>query len=100
MSEQHMKLEKAAESTVTRFLLQAATPVLLGLVAFLGQRQLNSIERKQDEQATRQEEQSKSTATIASDVRDLNTRFDLMAVRKLDELEKRMERVEQAQQTP
>ncbi len=100
MSEQHMKLEKAAENTLARFVVQLATPVLLGLIAWLGARQLANIEKKQDSLAEEQAQQSRKTTAIASDVRDLNTRFDLMAVRRLDELEKRVERVEQATKTP
>jgi hypothetical protein len=100
MSEQHMKLERAAENTLARFAVQLLTPILVALVAWFGREKLTSIERKQDQLAGEQAVQSRKTNTIASDVRDLNTRFDLMAVRRLDELEKRMERVEEAQRVP
>ncbi|GGD45760.1 hypothetical protein [Pseudoxanthomonas indica] len=100
MSEQNMKLEKAAENTLARFVVQLITPVLLGLIAWLGARQLSAIETKQDSLAEEQAQQSRKTTAIASDVRDLNTRFDVMAVRRLDELEKRVDRVEQATKTP
>lgn len=99
MAEQ-MKMKDAAENTLARFVVQLITPVLLGLIAFLGQRQLSAIEQKQADESARSAKQAEQLSSVASDVRDLNTRFDLIAVRRLEELDKRVERLERATKAP
>ncbi|MEN5208017.1 hypothetical protein ABE493_07825 [Stenotrophomonas terrae] len=85
---------------MTRFIVQLVTPALIGLVAFFGQMKLASIEDSQASMAKEQREQADRSGSMASDLRNLNTRFDLIAVRKLDELDKRVERLEQVTNTP
>ncbi|WP_337054093.1 hypothetical protein [Pseudoxanthomonas sp. USHLN014] len=97
---QNTRMERVAENTVTRFWMQLITPVLIGLVAWFGQRQLNSIESKQSEINVSQEQQGQRIGAMASDIRDLNTRFDLAAIKRIDELDARVKRLEQAAKTP
>ena len=78
--EQHTRMSRVAENTVVRFSTQLFTPVLIALVAWLGQRQLNSIESKQSEMNVTQEQQGQRIGAMASDIRDLNTRFDLSLI--------------------
>jgi hypothetical protein len=99
MSETDMKIEKAAENTVARFVVQLVTPILLGIVAFLGQRQLGGIEESQASITRKQEEQAAQMAAIASDVRNLNTLVDMVALRRLDDLDKRVERLEETRKS-
>ncbi len=94
------RMERVADNTIMRFLVQLVTPILLGLIAWLGQRQLNAIETKQTNISASQEEQVHHISSMASDIRDLNTRFDLAAVKRIDELEVRVKHLEQATKTP
>ena len=101
MSERaHPKLEKVAENTIARFFLQLATPILIGLIAWLGNMQLSSFKDQQTKFSETMEEQTRATSKMASDIRDLNTRFDVIAVRRIDELDRRVERLEQVTKTP
>lgn len=100
MSDQHMDLEKAAESTFAKLSARLLTPVLLALIAFLGARQLNSMERKQDDFAKKQEAAATKTAEIASDVRDISNRIDYSLVGQVEDLKRRVTEIEKATKTP
>lgn len=89
------KLAKVAVKTMVILMPFVFTSVV-GLVSW----QLREIKAEQQATRTKQDELGRAVGSIASDVRDLNTRFDLIAVKKVDALEKRVERLEQASRTP
>ncbi|WP_155393625.1 hypothetical protein [Xanthomonas albilineans] len=93
-------MERVAENSITRTLVHLITPILLAVIAWLGQRQLNAIETNQADMSKTQQQQASHMGTMASDIRDLNTRFDLAAIKRIDELEVRVKHLEQVTKTP
>lgn len=103
MSKQDMHVEDAMDSklakTAVRIFVWLA-PIVVGLFGWFITSQLGDIKREQAAAAANAVQTAKDTAAIKSDVRDLNTRFDLIAVQKLEALEKRVDRIEQVTKTP
>jgi hypothetical protein len=100
MTAKTMDIEKATESTFAKFSARLLTPVLLMVLGYLGNRQLNSIEETQKNQSTKQEATSDKVNIISSDVRDLSTRIDYSVVREVNDLRTRVEQLEKVTRTP
>lgn len=80
------KMEQTAESTFAKKVMQWATPAMLAVAAWF----LSGISETQAEQG-------KDIASIKSDVRDIGTRMDVQVLAQLQDLRKRIERVEAQQ---
>ena len=100
MTAKPMDIEKATESTFAKFSARLLTPVLLMVLGYLGNRQLNSIEQTQKNQSDKQEATSDKVNIISSDVRDLSTRIDYSVVREVNDLRTRVEQLEKITHTP
>ncbi len=95
-----MDIEKATESTFAKFTARLLTPLLLVLLGYFGNRQLNQIEQTQQEQTDKQQTQGEKISTIASDVRVLSARIDYSVVSQVDQLSRRVEQLEKVTKTP
>ncbi len=103
MSEKDMHVEDAVDSKLAKVVVRVMAvlmPFVFTSVIALVSWQLREIKAEQKAASTKSEETSRAVGAIASDVRDLNTRFDLIAVKQLDALEVRVNRLEQATRTP
>lgn len=95
----HDTLERAVESTGAKALGRYVTPVLLsgciGLLGFAYQNITASIDAvKQSQDKT-----SEAVVTMQGDVRVVNTRLNEAVIGQIDDLKKRVDRLEDLQRT-
>lgn len=78
------RLEAAAESTFAKMLNRFGMPILLGVVGFLGGRQLEDIRAGQDTQARLQAAQAKEVSELRTEFRVMSTRLDEVVIRQVN----------------
>lgn len=93
MSEKHVDLERATESTWAKVVTRFVVPILLALVGTASGLLLQDIR-------TSQAEQAREFSELKGDVRELNTKLDSGVIWRITEIERRLNTVEQAQKTP
>lgn len=100
MSEKHVDLERATESTWAKAVTRFVVPILLALVGTASSLLLQDIRSSQAEQGDALEKQAREFSELKGDVRELNTKLDSGVIWRITEIERRLNTVEQAQKTP
>lgn len=71
-----------------------AMPMMLGLGGWFVARAIDRYSVEQNEYRAMAERNTAKLLSIESDVRDLNTRFNTLVIRRIDDHEKSIERIE------
>lgn len=93
MSDKHMNLEQATQSTLAKAVSTFGVPVLLTVIGTLGGIVLS------DMRSTLQQ-QGQELQNVKGDVREMKATLDTGLVWRINEIERRLSQVEQAQKTP
>ena len=100
MSEQHMNIEQATESTLAKAITRFGVPLFLSVISFLGGIVLLDIRNETRENGNEQAAQSRELQQLTADVRVLKETVNAGLVWRITEIERRVNTVEQAQKTP
>jgi hypothetical protein len=101
------RMERVAESAFARIMNRLGTPVLIAALGFFFMREIKNSDESTAELRAEMKEQGASLARqetslseIRSDVRDLNTRLEYSVISSVQNLERRVDRIEQGTRTP
>jgi hypothetical protein len=100
MSEQHMNIEQATESTLAKAITRFGVPLFLSAISFLGGMVLLDIRNETRENGNAQADISREVQQLTADVRVLKETVNAGLVWRITEIERRVNTVEQAQKTP
>lgn len=88
------KLQTATESTLAKAVGRFVTPLLLGLVAYLGNQALNDIRNTQREQFVASQGQGEQIADARTELKLLNAKVDYSVLQQMTALDRRVQLLE------
>lgn len=87
-------IDKAAESSLVKWVNKLVVPLLLTIVAFFGARSLSEIQTKQDKTDASLTAIAASAVSTQTDVRLLGARLDYSVVAQIQQMDRRIEKNE------